>query len=155
MGGGVCGAAGMEEFSKVCFLAELLQNTTPGFNLAELGLFAESWAFVCSLLCLDWELCGFSALVGIAESRSNLDYPFFHGRCTGEAISASWAHPGCSAGFPCALQGPFLGFPFLLPFFPLFSLFFCFFFVFLVCLLIYSVNVEPRTSEQKIGNYRA
>lgn len=122
VGGGVCGAAGMEEFSKVCFLAELLQNTTPGFNLAELGLFAESWAFVCSLLCLDWELCGFSALVGIAASRSNLDYPFFHRRCTGEAISASWAHPGCSAGFPCALQGLFLGFPFLLPFFPLFSM---------------------------------
>lgn len=58
MGGGVCGAAGMEEFSKVCSLAELLQNTTLGFNLAELGLFAVSWAFVCLLMCLEWELCG-------------------------------------------------------------------------------------------------
>lgn len=122
MGGGVFGAAGMEEFSKVFFLAELLQNTTLRFNLAELGSFAESWAFVCSLMCLDWELCGFSfALAGIAASRSNLDYPFFHGRCTGEAIPASWARPGCSAGFACALQGAFHRFPFLLFFFfPLF-----------------------------------
>lgn len=59
MGEGVGGAAGMEEFPKVWFLAELLQNTILGFNLAKLGLFAESWAFVCSLMCLDWELCGF------------------------------------------------------------------------------------------------
>lgn len=118
VGGGVCSAAGMEEFSRVCFLAELLQNKTLGFNLARLGLFAESWAFVCSLMCLDWELCGFSrALAGIAASRSNLDYPFFHGRWTGKAIAASWAHPGCSAGFPSSLQGPFNCFPFFLSFF--------------------------------------
>lgn len=45
--GGVCGAAGLGEFSRVCFLAELLQNTTLGFNLAELGLFAESWSHSC------------------------------------------------------------------------------------------------------------
>lgn len=125
VGGGVCGTAGMEEFSKVCFLAELLQNKTLGFNLARLGLFAESWAFVCSLMCLDWELRGFSsALSGIAASRSNLDYPFFHGRWTGKAVTESWAHPGCSAAFPSTLQGPFNCFHLFLLLFFFFSHFF-------------------------------
>lgn len=88
------------------------------FNLDELGLVAEFWAFVCLLICLDCVLCGFSSTFAeIAVSRSNLDYPFFHGRTTGEAVLAFWAHPVWPAGFPCALQGLFDCFPFFLSFF--------------------------------------
>lgn len=78
------------------------------FNLDELGLVSEFWAFICLLVCLDFMLCGFFPIFAeMAVPRSNLDYPFFHGRNISEAFSAFWTHPVWSDSFPCALHGLF------------------------------------------------